>query len=251
MISKNQIYLSVVIPFYNEEDCIINVYEELHDSLTSKLDKPWEIILVNDGSTDQTTKIINQLSITHKECKAIHLRQNSGQSAALEAGFTFAKGALIATLDGDGQNDPEDIHSLLYVMESKNTDMICGIRSIRKDNIVRKLSSRLANNIRSNILKDNITDVGCSTRIFKSECLSQIKFFRNAHRFFPALFIMAGFKVSETHVNHRPRAQGVSKYGAGINSRLWVGIIDLVGVYWMRKRFLKYQVIEYVKQNEK
>jgi dolichol-phosphate mannosyltransferase len=120
--------------------------------------------------------------------------------------------------------------------------MMCGIRTTRADNFVRRASSRIANRVRSFFLQDNITDVGCSLRVFRRQCLGEVRFFRNAHRFFPALFIMAGFGVAEMPVNHRVRQHGTSKYGGGINSRLWVGIADLAGVWWLRKRFLRYRV---------
>ena len=181
-------------------------------------------------------------AIRYENFRALHLKPNSGQSAALEAGFEVALGEFIATLDGDGQNDPRDIPRLLNVLKVKGLDMMCGIRQRRADNLMRRISSRIANRVRSAVLKDNITDVGCSLRVFRRECLKRIRFFRNAHRFFPALFIMAGFTVAETPVNHRPRELGTSKYGGGINSRLWVGIADLVGVFWLRKRALRYTV---------
>ena len=128
--------------------------------------------------------------------------------------------------------------------EHRGVDMMCGIRARRKDSLLRRVSSRLANRTRAAVLNDRISDVGCSIRVFRRSCLRQIKFFRNAHRFFPALFVMNGFRVAEMPVNHRPRAKGTSKYGFGINTRLWVGIADLFGVYWMRKRALRYSVVE-------
>jgi glycosyltransferase involved in cell wall biosynthesis len=234
--------LSVVIPFFDEEESIENVCEELRQVLAYERDLTWELIMVDDGSKDRTPQLMDDLAIKHENFRALHLKPNSGQSAALEAGFEEALGEFIATLDGDGQNDPRDILRLLNQVKARRVDMICGVRQRRADNFIRRMSSRIANRVRSAVLKDNITDVGCSLRVFRRECMKRVRFFRNAHRFFPALFIMAGFTVTETPVNHRPREVGRSKYGGGINSRLWVGIADLAGVFWLRKRALRYIV---------
>jgi dolichol-phosphate mannosyltransferase len=238
--------LSIVIPFYDEEESIEKVCEEVREVISAEECLTWELVLVDDGSKDGTPQIMDRLAERYENFRALHLSPNSGQSAALEAGCRSALGEYIATLDGDGQNDPRDIPRLLKELEDIEADMICGIRQKRADNMIRRLSSRIANNVRSAVLKDNISDIGCSTRIFRRECMGRIRFFRNAHRFFPALFIMAGFTVAETPVNHRPREHGRSKYGGGINSRLWVGIADLAGVYWLRKRTLRYTITEKV-----
>ncbi|MGD2127946.1 MAG: glycosyltransferase family 2 protein [Lysobacterales bacterium] len=235
-------YLSIVIPFYNEEESIPSVCREVEEVFGGDFPHSWELVMVDDGSSDRTPELIDRLDREHENFVAVHLDPNSGQSAALEAGFNAARGEYIATLDGDGQNDPRDIPRLLDAMLENGVDMMCGIRARRADNFVRRASSRIANRVRAAFLKDNITDVGCSLRVFRRSCLERVRFFRNAHRFFPALFIMAGFTVSETPVNHRAREHGASKYGGGINSRLWVGIADLYGVYWLRKRFLRYRV---------
>ena len=234
--------LSVVIPFFDEEESVEKVCEELRQVLASERDLVWELIMVDDGSMDRTPQIMDDLVIRYENYRALHLKPNSGQSAALEAGFEEALGEFIVTLDGDGQNDPRDIPRLLSLLRANRLDMICGVRQTRADNLIRRMSSRIANRVRSAVLKDHITDVGCSLRVFRRECMKRVRFFRNAHRFFPALFIMAGFTVAETPVNHRPRELGTSRYGGGINSRLWVGIADLAGVFWLRKRALRYTV---------
>lgn len=242
--SAYEVALSIVIPFYNEEESIEEVCREVRETLAAKAGSSWELIMADDGSTDRTPQIMDGLSRRYENIRALHLSPNSGQSAALEAGFQAARGELVATLDGDGQNDPRDILLLVEELKSRGVDMMCGIRKKRADNAVRKLSSLIANRVRSGVLKDNITDVGCSVRVFRRDCLRRIRFFRNAHRFFPALFIMAGFTVAETPVNHRPRLRGASKYGRGINTRLWAGIADLAGVAWLRMRALRYRVRE-------
>jgi dolichol-phosphate mannosyltransferase len=238
------VYLSLVIPFYNEEESVEEVCREVCEVFPPLEEMRWELIMVDDGSTDRTPELVDALARGSGHFRALHLSPNSGQSAALEAGFSAARGELVATLDGDGQNDPRDVLLLMRELESRGVDMMCGIRKNRADNALRKISSRIANRLRSSVLKDNITDVGCSARVFRRECLKKVRFFRNAHRFFPALFIMAGFTVAETPVNHRPRLKGTSKYGRGINSRLWAGIADLAGVAWFRMRTLRYTVRE-------
>jgi dolichol-phosphate mannosyltransferase len=238
------VFLSLVIPFYNEEESVEEVCQEVREVLPPQEEMSWELIMVDDGSTDGTPELVDALARRYEHLRALHLSPNSGQSAALEAGYGAARGELVATLDGDGQNDPRDVLSLLGELDSRGVDMMCGIRRNRADNALRKFSSRIANRVRSRVLKDNITDVGCSVRVFRRECLGKVRFFRNAHRFFPALFIMAGYTVAETPVNHRPRLRGTSKYGHGINSRLWAGIADLAGVAWLRMRTLRYTVRE-------
>ncbi len=240
--SAYPVVLSVVIPFYNEEESVESVCGEVREVLSAQDGLMWELIMVNDGSTDRTPQIMDTLARQDDRFRTLHLTPNSGQSAALEAGFEAAQGELIATLDGDGQNDPRDILPLIQELRARGIDMMCGIRRNRADSVLRKLSSLVANRVRSGVLKDSITDVGCSMRVFRRSCLHRIRFFRNAHRFFPALVIMAGYTVAETPVNHRPRLRGVSKYGRGINSRLWAGIADLAGVAWLRMRSLEYTV---------
>jgi dolichol-phosphate mannosyltransferase len=244
-VTEERPYLSVVIPFFNEEESAVSICEEVSEVLSGYNDAGWELIMVDDGSSDNTAQILDGLSSRNKNFRALHLAPNSGQSAALHAGFTAAWGDLIATLDGDGQNDPRDIAVLIGEMNRKRVHMMCGIRLKRSDNATRRLSSRVANHVRSAILQDGITDIGCSLRVFRRECLTGIHLFRNSHRFFPALVKMAGFSVSEMPVSHRPRRFGNSRYGGGINSRLWAGIADLAGVYWMRKRSFSYKVTEY------
>lgn len=236
--------LSVVVPFYNEAACLEAVCHEVREILQREVPGAWELIMVDDGSRDGTAALIDGLARQYPGLRALHLQPNSGQSAALEAGFAAARGDLIATLDGDGQNDPGDLRRLMEELERRQVDMMCGVRVNRADNWVRRISSRLANRVRAALLHDHISDVGCSIRVFRRQCLTRLHFFRNAHRFFPALVQMQGFRVAEMPVRHRPRLRGESKYGGGIRSRLWVGLADLAGVYWLRKRALRYGVIE-------
>lgn len=239
------VVLSVIIPFFNEEENVSSVCEEVREVLERGFAEPWEIVMVDDGSKDRTPEMIDALAENHRGLRAIHLIPNSGQSAAFEAGIRAARGSVLATMDGDGQNDPADLMHLLREKRRRRVNMMCGIRRKRADNLVRRMSSRIANNLRSRVLDDGITDVGCSIRVFDAHCVERVRFFRNAHRFFPALVRMQGGSIAETPVNHRPRSKGTSKYGGGIRSRLFVGIFDLLGVLWLKRRNLRYRVREH------
>lgn len=236
--------LSVVIPFYNEQESILDVCLEVEQVLSRAYGADWEIVMVDDGSTDSTGEKMDKLAAGRRGFRAIQLRPNSGQSAALEAGIRAARGRLVATLDGDGQNDPSDLPRLVELMRQRGVDMMCGIRARRADSLARRVMSRVANRIRAAVLHDEITDVGCSLRVFRRDRALRVRFFRNAHRFFPALFIMQGFKVAEMPVGHRPRKRGTSKYGGGFRSRAVVGLVDLAGVWWLRRRALRYHATE-------
>jgi len=231
--------ISVVVPFFNEEECAGQVCEEILEVLTPLFGHRWEFIAIDDGSDDGTPDVLRALAADHSVMRVVHSQERLGQSAALKLGFSEASGETIGTLDGDGQNDPRDLPVLLEQLESMEADMVSGIRVDRHDKWVRRMSSKIANNVRSTILKDNTTDVGCSVRVFRRHCLEDIYLFRNFHRFFPALFVINGSKIAEVPVNHRPRFSGSSKYGGGIKSRLWVGLVDLAGVYWLSKRVIK------------
>ena len=238
MTGRTSLKISVVVPFFNEEECARQVCEEVLEVLAPLFGDEWEFIAVDDGSDDGTPDILSRLAADYPAMRAVHSRERLGQSAALKLGFSAASGEMIGTLDGDGQNDPRDLSLLLDHLESKKADMVSGIRVDRHDNLVRRMSSKIANKVRSSILKDNTTDVGCSVRVFRRQCLEDIYLFRNFHRFFPALFVMNGLAIAEVPVNHRPRFSGTSKYGGGIKSRLWVGLADLTGVYWLSKRVI-------------
>lgn len=172
----------------------------------------------------------------------ISFDKNAGQSAAFIAGFNAARGNIIATIDGDGQNDPSSLPSLIKLLKSKNLDMVNGYRISRKDTLIRKIASRLANFFRNTITGKTVRDVGCSTRVFKKECVEVLPRFKGMHRFLPTFAAMNGFKLSEIPVIHRPRLRGNSNYT--INNRLWVGLIDTFGVLWLRKRSFSYKIKE-------
>lgn len=231
--------VSIVIPVFNEEECIREVVEELVEVLDGQ-GYDWEVLLVDDGSRDRSGELLDEMSAGEPRIRVLHFVRNAGQTAAFEAGFLAARGEIVGMMDGDGQNDPRDFPRLIQAMRQKRVDMMCGYRAKRRDDIVRKVSSRLANGVRNWATREEIRDVGCSIRVFRRKCLRRIKLFNGMHRFFPTLFRMEGFRIGEIAVNHRPRTSGISKYG--IHNRLWRGIRDIFAVRWMQSRILRYQV---------
>ncbi|MDB2613961.1 glycosyltransferase family 2 protein [Chlamydiales bacterium] len=228
---------SIVIPLKNEEENISPLLEELSHVMTP-LNDPWEVICIDDGSTDKTNEILKELKITHPQLTTIHFDKNYGQSSAFDAGFKKSSGEYIITLDGDRQNDPSDIPKLLLMKE--DFDLICGIRQKRKDTLFKKLISKLANRVRSKLCNDGVSDSGCSLKIYRKESLKKIKLYHGMHRFLPALFVLEGFRVGETPVSHRPRYRGKSHYN--FFNRSIHPFLDLLAVYWMGSRQLKWKI---------
>jgi len=232
--------LSVVIPVFNEE---LNV-EPVAQALVQVLrgwGQPFEVVFVDDGSTDATLARLREQIGRHPEIRALRIT-HAGQTAAFEAGFRAARAPILATLDGDGQNDPNDLPRLLARLERGDVDMVCGVRVKRHDTLVRRVSSRVANWTRNRIVGERDTDTGCSLRVFRRACVERLALFNGLHRFFPVLVRMRGFRTTELPVNHFPRTRGTSKYG--IHNRLWRGLRDLYAVRWMQKRVLRYEVTE-------
>jgi len=230
---------SIIIPIKDEEHNILSLVNEIEPVMTA-LNKPWELIFIDDGSKDKSFEILNKLRSDKPFLKLISFNRNYGQSSAFDAGFKRAQGDYIITLDGDLQNDPRDIPKLLE--QGSSYDMVCGWRHTRQDRISKRMTSKISNFIRSRLCKDQMHDTGCSLKIFKRESLNQIRLFHGMHRFFPALFKMEGFSILEVKVNHRPRVGGKSKYH--FFNRSIGPILDMFVVYWMRKKKLRYQVKE-------
>lgn len=241
--SPDKPVLSVVIPCYNEEACLEGVLEEVRTALDGAGDRvpSWECLIVDDGSKDRSVAIASRFRAADQRFRVLRFERNAGQTAAFEAGFHAARGEFIGMMDGDGQNDPHDFPRLLAELQRRKVDMMCGIRQKRRDTLVRKISSKIANGVRNWATQESVTDVGCSIRVFRRRCIKRIKLFNGMHRFFPTLFRIEGFKIDEIPVNHRPRQAGKSKYG--INNRLWRGIRDLFAVRWMMSRVLRYRVL--------
>lgn len=233
-------YLSIVIPVYNEQDNIEPLTEELVGVLEG-LRTSYEIIFVNDGSTDGTPERLAQIRQRFAHVQIITFKRNCGQTAAFDAGFKAARGDVIVTMDADLQNDPHDIPTLLA--DIGRFDCVCGWRRQRHDTIVRRLSSLIANTVRNLLSGENVRDVGCSLKAFRREYAQRLKLFNGMHRFFPTLVKYEGGRVTEVPVNHRPRRYGTAKYN--IRNRIVRSFLDLLAVCWMKQRYLRYEIEEH------
>ncbi|MFN3751793.1 MAG: glycosyltransferase family 2 protein [Thiobacillus sp.] len=235
--------LSVVVPVKNEQDNVEPLVREIAAALSGRAE--FEILYVNDGSTDATQARLVALKSRFPMLRVIRHRESCGQSRAVTTGVTAARYEWIATLDGDGQNDPADIPALLDRLadpaQPANLELIAGWRSKRNDTFVRRLSSKIANGVRAWLLKDNTPDTGCGLKLFARETFLALPNFDHMHRFLPALVLRNGGAVVSVPVHHRARERGTSKYG--IHNRLWVGIVDLAGVAWLQRR-VRLPVIE-------
>lgn len=219
--------VSVVVPVFNEEGNIENLHREIQD-ICKKNKYIYEIILINDGSTDRTDEICKTLV----PLKYIRLRQNFGQTAAMDAGIKAAKYDYIVTMDGDGQNDPADIPKLLQYAVEEDLDVVSGWRKNRKDTAMKKFISRGANFLRGLLISDGIHDSGCSLKVYRKECFEGINLYGEQHRFIPALLKIKGFTVGEIVVNHRPRTSGKTKYNW---HRTIKGFVDMISVWFWNK----------------
>lgn len=228
---------SVVIPLKNEEENITDLINEL-EPVMQGLNHPWELLCIDDGSTDSTLSILSKLAKQKSFLRILIFDRNYGQSCAFDAGFRQAKGEWVITLDGDRQNDPQDIPKLLAGAE--NCDLVCGYRHNRRDPWHKKITSRLANFVRSRFCNDQIRDTGCSLKVYRTACLKHIKMYKGMHRFLPALFKIEGFRVTEVPVNHRERLKGQTKYN--LFNRSFNTIADMVAVRWMGKRHINYRI---------
>ena len=227
--------LSVVIPVCNEEESIGILIEEITQALVQKYQH--EIIVVDDGSTDKTLEVLSKIKKDLPTLRVIKHLQNSGQSTAVRTGVQYANSNWIATLDGDGQNDPADIPNLYNELVSQNLDpwlVVAGYRKKRKDTWLKRISSKYANGIRDKLLRDGTPDTSCGLKIFARDSFLALPYFDHMHRYIPALFQRQGGRVVSIEVNHRHRMQGTSKYG--FHNRLWVGIVDILGVRWLQNR---------------
>lgn len=205
-------YLSIIVPLYNEEESIERLVQTVFE-VGGRFPFSWELVLVDDGSSDDTWSIVEGLTLENpQKIRAVRFRRNYGQTSAMVAGFEYARGEIIVTMDGDLQNDPADIPLLLAELEKEN-DIVSGWRRDRKDHFSRVLPSRVANGLISMTTGVKLHDYGCSLKAYRAECIRSIKAYGEMHRFFPALASMTGARVTEIPVNHHPRRYGVSKYG--------------------------------------
>src|ERR1700693_2789835 len=230
----NSPQVSVVVPLFNEEANMPILQSELRSALG---DLDHEIIFVDDGSIDCTVERIENAP----NIRVLRFAKNAGQSAAIYAGLQAARGATAVLIDADLQNDPADIPKLLAEI-SRGADLVCGYRAQRKDTVVKRLTSRVANFVRSRFTKDGVRDTGCTLKAMRRECAQALVPFYGMHRFIPALVKGAGFKLGEAPPTHRPHKFGVSKYGLG--NRAVKATVDMFGVRWLLSRQLKYKVRE-------
>lgn len=248
MTASSRPWVSVVIPIKDERDNLAPLTEQLIKVLGSQEQSrsaPFEIVYIDDGSTDGSGPLLDSLAAQYPEVRVLHFDRNYGQTSAFDAGFRQAAGELVVTMDGDLQFDPADIPTLLPL--ATQYDLVCGWRKDRHDHLVRKLSSRVAYLVRSAVTGDRIHDTGCSLKVFRRAVVERLQLFEGMHRFFPTLAQMHGFTVTEVPVRHFPRAHGRTKYG--IRNRLFKGLYDLVAVRWMMTRVLRYRVRQDVKRD--
>ena len=232
-------YLSLVIPAYNEQENVEPLLARVEASL-SRVGRPFEVILVDDGSTDRTPELLREAMARLPWLRVLRMARNGGQSAAFEAGFEAARGEVIATIDADLQNDPEEIPRLLPMLDGY--DMVTGWRKERQDTRFRRWQSRQANRIRNWISQETVQDSASSLKLYKAHAIKGLKLFNGAHRFFPTLVKMRGYTVREEPVKHSARHAGTAKYG--LRNRALRAFIDLLGVRWMKTRAIRYQVSE-------
>jgi dolichol-phosphate mannosyltransferase len=237
--------LSVVVPVFNEADNVLPLVAEIHAAL-DKAKVSFEVIYVDDGSTDETRRRLAEARARFPRLRVVRLAKNCGQSAATWAGVKAARAHWVVTLDGDGQNDPADIARLIAALrgtgDAGRAPLIAGLRRRRQDDWARRASSRIANDLRSRLLKDRTPDTGCALKLFEREAFLELPYFDHMHRFLPALFRRQGTEVVLVEVGHRARERGVSKYG--VRNRLWAGIADVIGVMWLQRR-MKSPEVEY------
>lgn len=223
--------VSIIIPAYNEEDNIDPVYRELKSVLTGT-GRPYEILFIDDGSTDQTFTKMKSIQLQDNSVRIIKFRKNFGQSAALQAGFDYASGTIIITMDSDLQNDPRDIPALIEKMAQDDFDVVCGWRHNRKDPVFKKLFSKMANSLRKFLTKETIHDSGCTLRSYRRECMEDLELYGELHRYIPAMLQWKGYRIGELKVNHRERTYGSSKYSW---KRLTKGFLDLIVIAFWQK----------------
>lgn len=232
--------LSVVVPVRNEQDNLAPLIAEIRAALQGVVD--FEIVYVNDGSTDNTAQVLSDIARDCPQLRVVHHRLSCGQSTAVRTGVKAASGDWIATLDGDGQNDPADIPKLMAAV-TEGVELVGGNRRhSRKDTWIKRISSVIANGVRSRMLGDSTPDTGCGLKLIRRDVFLDLPYFNHMHRFLPALVIRRGGRVVSVPVNHRPRERGVSNYGT--LDRLLVGIVDLFGVMWLQRRAKRPEIVE-------
>ena len=236
---QEYVEISVVVPVYNEEGNLPVLIPALVEVLKN-LGRSYEMIFVDDGSSDESRRILKEMASEHASLRILRFKENRGLSTALVAGMREARGEIIVTLDSDLQNDPADIPRLLEYLD--RYDMATGWRQKREDKWLKKISSKIGNAVRNWVSGENIQDSACTLRAFKKECIQEIPVFNGMHRFFSTLVKMRGFGIIEVPVAHHPRRFGKSKYN--IRNRMVRSFIDLLAVRWMKRRTIHYEIEE-------
>jgi glycosyltransferase involved in cell wall biosynthesis len=231
--------VSLVIPVYDERDNLAPLVDEIAAALAGR---GYEIVAVDDGSTDGSLEVLKHLKRTHPELHIVSFAANAGQTAAFAAGFQAARGRVIVTLDADGQNDPADIPALLDEQARSGAAVVAGYRARRHDSVWKRVQSRIANAVRNRLNHETIRDTGCSLKAFQADAIRRVPLFTGMHRFLPTLVRMDGGAVREVPVRHRPRRSGRTKYGMW--NRVFRSLADALAVRWMQRRRLRYRVNE-------
>ena len=239
MDSSQKIEISAVIPVFNEEENLPVLIPKLM-KIFNQLSKVYEMIFVDDGSSDNSRKILREMAIQHPTLRVLGLKENRGLSTALLAGMKEARGDILITLDSDLQNDPADIPKLLKCLDQY--DMATGWRQKRDDPWLKRIASKIGNGVRNRLSGETIHDSACTLRVFKKECIRTVPIFNGMHRFFSTLVKMEGFRIVEVPVSHHPRRYGKSKYN--IRNRMIRSFTDLLAVRWMKDRRIRYEIEE-------
>ncbi len=239
MKENHPVDISVVVPVFNEEENLPVLIPQIVEVLRP-LGKTYEMIFVDDGSTDRSRQLLKEMVSQHPQIRILGFKKNCGETAAGAAGLREARGEIVITIDADLQNDPKDIPTMLEYL--KDYDMVTGWRQKREDSWVKRITSRIANRVRNQLSGETIRDSGCTFRAYKRECLQDVKLYKGMHRFMPTLVKMEGFRVIEIPIAHHPRKFGVSKYTTW--NRMWRAFIDLLAVKWMRSRHIRYEIEE-------
>jgi dolichol-phosphate mannosyltransferase len=231
--------ISVVVPVYNEVSNVESLVERVRATL-DQMGRSWELIAVDDGSTDGSGTRLDELALAEGRLRVLHFRENCGQSAGLDAGFKHAHGRLVALLDADLQTYPEDLPTLIDTLETERVDAVVGIRAERHDSGWKRFSSRFANGVRNWLTREDIHDTGCPIKVFRAEAIRSVKMFTGMHRFLPTLLRLEGFTVKQVPVRHTARTAGKSKYGTW--DRAFTGLRDALAVRWMQDRHMKWRL---------
>ena len=231
--------LSLVVPAYNERENLAPLLDEITSALAGRT---YEVIVVDDGSTDGTLDALKALRARHPQLRIIAFERNAGQTAAFAAGFRAARAPIVITLDADLQNDPADIPRLVEALRASGATAVAGYRATRRDTPWKLLQSRIANGVRNRLNGEVIRDTGCSLKAFRTDAVRALPLFAGMHRFLPTLIKMQGGTVTEIAVGHRPRQHGVTKYGMW--NRVLRSLVDAFAVRWMQRRALHYRVRE-------